>query len=407
MGAAVSGSVGPLRLRFGAAEGVRKDRPEQKDRSERSSIPPGFQRPARGWLPIHPLAWLAWLAAAATALSLARNPLYLGAVLLCIALVAQALRPQAKAPPLPFSPLRFGLLIVVASALFNALTSHFGATVLFRLPGWLPLIGGPITLEGLVFGALNGLALAGFLAAFTVLNQALPTHTLIRLIPRAFYPVAVVVSIAVAFVPTTLAQFQQIREAQMVRGHQVRGLRDWLPLFMPLFVGGLERAMQLAEAMTARGFASAGDSHPVFGTPESAAGRSLPEWLNRLGVVVGMIAVLAGLLLRLVWGSREAGLGLILAGSLLLLAALWSMGRSVRRSTYRPQPWRRPDWLVLAGAGLLLAAYLLPLPWIDRTVLAYSPYPRLSLPAVDRPLMLATAGLLGPVWMLVRQPAVA
>ncbi len=25
----------------------------------------------------------------------------------------------------------------------------------------------------------------------------------------------------------------------MMRGHRVRGLRDWLPLFMPLLVGGI------------------------------------------------------------------------------------------------------------------------------------------------------------------------
>ena len=31
----------------------------------------------------------------------------------------------------------------------------------------------------------------------------------------------------------------------------MRGLRDWLPLLMPLLIGGLERALQLAEAMTA------------------------------------------------------------------------------------------------------------------------------------------------------------
>src|SRR4030065_1354430 len=94
------------------------------------------------------------------------------------------------------------------------------------------------------------------LLSFMLLNLALPVRDLLRLIRRAFFPVAVVTSIAVTYLPTTLRQFQQIREAQAVRGHQVRSLRDWLPLLMPLLVGGLEHAMQLAEAMTARGFAS-------------------------------------------------------------------------------------------------------------------------------------------------------
>src|SRR4030043_1151670 len=103
-------------------------------------------------------------------------------------------------------------------------------------------------------------------ASFTVLNLALPVRDLISLIPRAFFPVAVVTSIAVTYLPTTMRQFQQIREAQAGRGHQMRKLRDWLPLLMPLLVGGLEHAMQLAEAMTARGFASSiaeAGTHPA------------------------------------------------------------------------------------------------------------------------------------------------
>src|SRR4030043_448637 len=114
-------------------------------------------------------------------------------------------------------------------------------------------------------------------ASFTVLNLALPVRDLISLIPRAFFPVAVVTSIAVTYLPTTLRQLRQIREAQAVRGHQVRSLRDWLPLLMPLLVGGLEHAMQMAEAMTARGFAS----------PRSVVGGR--QFHPRLFMLVGMI----------------------------------------------------------------------------------------------------------------------
>ena len=106
-------------------------------------------------------------------------------------------------------PGAIALLIVFTSALFNLVTAHFGQTVLFRLPAAIPLLGGPYTLEALVFGIINGLVLAGFLGAFTVLTMALPTHALICLIPRALYPVAVVISIAVAFVPATLSQFSR------------------------------------------------------------------------------------------------------------------------------------------------------------------------------------------------------
>jgi energy-coupling factor transport system permease protein len=197
---------------------------------------------------MHPVAWMLWLVGVLIALSVTRNPLYLVLVLGCVGITLASLRgrTQRVAPTMPVSPVRFGLLVVALSALFNAGTAHVGRGVLVRLPEVLPLIGGPVTLEALVFGALNGLVLTGIYTAFVVLNQALPVRSLIRFIPRAFFPVAVVVSIALSFAPTTLRHFQQIREAQAIRGHRVRGLRDWLPLFLPLLVGGLERALQLA-----------------------------------------------------------------------------------------------------------------------------------------------------------------
>ncbi|MDQ4077427.1 MAG: energy-coupling factor transporter transmembrane protein EcfT, partial [Chloroflexota bacterium] len=205
----------------------------------------------------HPLAWLAWLGATLALLITTRNPLYLVVLLLCIGLVQSTLPGEEDQRWMaPISPWHFAALVVPLSALFNALSIHVGETVLVYLPAAIPVLGGPITLEALVFGALNGLVLSGIFAAFLLLNQALPMRSLVRLIPHAFHAVAVVVTIALSFVPTTMRQFQQIREAQAVRGHRVRGVRDWLPLLMPLLIGGLERAFQLAEAMTARGFAS-------------------------------------------------------------------------------------------------------------------------------------------------------
>lgn len=338
---------------------------------------------------LHPLAWVAWVVASVAALSLTRNPVYLLLLLLCVGLALHEARLAGDSPLLPLSPLRFGVMVVTISALFNALTAHFGQTVLFTLPRGLPLLGGPVTLEALVYGALNGLALTGFFVAWTVLFVAVPTQALIRLIPRAFYPAGVVLSIAVAFVPTTFAQFQQIREAQAVRGHRVRGLRDWLPLLMPLLVGGLERAFQLAEAMTARGFASQG------GEPSAPLRQRL-----RLLLVAGLAALLMGLIVRLVWPERSAlSLVALAAGGVALVIGLAAQGRSVRRTVYRRRPWTGRDWLVVGAAGVALAAYLAP---FNRAALAWSPYPQLSLPQVDLGIVLATLALLAPAALLAR-----
>jgi energy-coupling factor transport system permease protein len=333
---------------------------------------------------LHPLAWVGWLSAALVVSSVTRNPLHLALVLLCVAVVNVVVASRAGASLNALSPARFAMLVIPLSALFNALTAHLGDTVLVRLPPGLPILGGPLTLEALVFGATNGLMLSAILAAFTTLNQALPVRALIRLVPRAFYPLAVVVSIAVTFVPTTLRQLQQIREAQAVRGHRVRGLRDWLPLFMPLLVGGLERALQLAEAMTARGFASADEREQ--------------DTASRTAIVAGLVALLAGWLLRLVWGRETVGLGLMLVGVSLVVGALWVIGRRVPHTVYRSEPWTQRDWGVALSATVVLAVFVVP--GLDRPSLFYSPYPALSLPGFDPVSGVMTLGLLGPALLL-------
>lgn len=329
---------------------------------------------------MHPVAWVGWLVAALVALSVTRNPLHMVLILLCIAIVNVSTAAKAGASYSPVSPLRFALIVVPLSGLFNAATAHFGDTILLRLPAGLPILGGRVTLEALVFGAINGLVLSGILAAFTTFNQALSIRALIRLIPRAFYPVAVVVSIGVTFLPVTMRQLQHIREAQAVRGHRVRGLRDWLPLFMPLLIGGLERALQLAEAMTARGFAS------VDQTGRDTAARS--------AIVAGLLALLGGWLLRLVWGRETLGLGLMLMGAGFVGVALWVMGRRVPRTTYRPDAWTGRGMVVLLSAAVVSAAFVVP--GLAQSSFFYYPYPALSMPGFDPTIGVASLGLLAP-----------
>jgi len=71
---------------------------------------------------------------------------------LVIALIALVLWRRAPVPApdghaVILSPLRFGLIVVTTAALFNVAMVHVGTTVLFTLPAWIPLLGGPWTLE--------------------------------------------------------------------------------------------------------------------------------------------------------------------------------------------------------------------------------------------------------------------
>ena len=74
---------------------------------------------------------------------------------------------------------------------------------------------------------------------------------------------AMVLTIALRFVPTLLDEVDKIAKAQESRGAGVRSgnpwqrVRGWVPLFVPIFVSAFRRAEALATAMEARGFRGA------------------------------------------------------------------------------------------------------------------------------------------------------
>lgn len=328
--------------------------------------------------------WLLWVLTTLVAASSARNPLYSVLLALVTTVVGTVCAPtdeEAGGPGAILSPLRFATIAIPLSALFNALTVHTGETVLFRLPGWLPLLGGPVTLEAIVFGAQNGLVLTVIFAGFAVFNQVTPVRDLVRLAPRAFHEIGVIVSIALTFVPQTTRSLRRIRQAQAVRGHRMEGLRDWPPIVVPLLVSGLERSMGLAEAMVARGYGSATDK-----------AQSLRA---SIGLVAGLLLLLAGWLTFLFRSAWQAvGVGLMVVGGALIVGVVWLAGRSVEHTVYRPRRWTTRDTLVVAGCALALLMVLFPP--VGGDTLYYSPYPRLTLPPLSPLVGFGLLGLLLP-----------
>jgi energy-coupling factor transport system permease protein len=207
-----------------------------------------------------------------------------------------------------------------------------------------------------------------------------------------------VLSIALTFIPQTTRSLARIREAQAVRGHRVRGLRDWLPIFVPLLVSGLERSMGLAEAMVARGYGAVSDREQPLRT--------------QVLLAAGLFSLLGGWLGFLFLPSwKGVGLGLMAVGAGVVATVLWLAGRGVSHTTYRIRRWTARDTLAVLGCGLALAAVLVRLPLVDRSTLYYSPYPALTrsgltlsgltlsgmaLPAFDPLIGLGLLGLLAP-----------
>ena len=295
---------------------------------------------------------------------LTQHPLYLILTLGAGWLVYQTVRRISPEAALWGSLIRLALVVWLFTVPFNALSVHFGEIVLFRLPTHWPIIGGIVTLEAVIQGLTGGLKLVTLLLIFAIFNSGVNHSWLLRLTPAFLHQVGVITSIAVTFVPQMMAAGQEIREAQTIRGHRFRGLRDLLPLFVPLLTGGLERAIGLAESMEARGFG---------GNVQAVSSRE--ELLTKLGTLAALLLALAGVFWYSYFATtRTAGLALIGLGTGLLVWVFWQLGRRVTRTRYRRGIWRRRD-TALAGASLTLAGGLLAIWLAARPLLYYSPYP--------------------------------
>lgn len=328
------------------------------------------------------LVWFAWAAGLMAVTLATRNPLYL-LIALGVTRVVNAGIPHD--PTKAHLPLwRMALFIVLLSALFNALSVHIGDTVLFTIPGDIPMFSGAITLEGLIYGATNGLTLVTVLSIFQTLNAAIAPRDWMRFAPRAYQSIGMTMSIAMGFVPQVTRRLREVREAQAVRGHRVKGIRDWLPLWVPLLTGGMEQSMQLSEAMVARG----------FGATQSQSASTTRQTL----LAAGLLMAVAGWLSRF-FAALPAwlGWGAMAAGGLMVIVSLIRRNDTSHTSLHDQRLTKR-DWLCLALILVGLMAFVGPALLGQNASLAWSPYPALSRPTFEV--------LLGAAMLLFATPVV-
>ena len=401
---AASAAAGPVtaeRVALGSTRSIPPEHPAPAARPPSQAVLETGERrrgaalpvlPSAPVAPLHPRAWLAWALGLAAAAAMAGSPWVLAGAGLVAALVGQAQgRPGGEGaggrPGLPIG--RVARLVIPFATVYNGLFSHIGGTVLLRLPAAWPLLGGPVTAEALVYGALTGLELCVLLAAFVGLQRALGQRELLGLMPRAFGPLALATGIALAWAPQAGRRLRELSEAQAARGIRAAtgrraALRQAAGLLIPLSAEGLERALNLADLLTARGLVGPGQGL-------DRAGRRL--------TALGLVALVAALLLSYAGLSiQPAGEAFMGGGALLLAAVLWRQGRRRPVTRLAPPPWRSRDGLVAAGAWLLPLLLLLRLGAADAA--SWSPYPTLSWPPADGALMLALLGLALPARVL-------
>jgi energy-coupling factor transport system permease protein len=337
---------------------------------------------------LHPMAWWAWALGMATAASRTTNPLLLALLLAVVAYVVMARRGDAPWARSFSAYLVLGLTVVAIRVVFNALLGvGLDGHVLFRLPrvglpDWAKGIdlGGPVTAEEVLGASYDGLRLGTLICCVGAANALANPKRALRSLPPALYEVGVAVVVALTVAPQLVESVRRVRRARRLRGAAGRGLRAVRAIAVPVLEDALSRSLMLAAAMDSRGYGRS---------------RHVPARLRRitaalvLGGLLGLCLGLYGLLDAT--APRALGIGALGAGLVLSVAGLVVGGRRVRRTTYRPDPWRLPEWTV-AGSGVACAGIMILAGGLDPLLLHPSLYP-LRWP--DLPVVPMVAVLLG------------
>lgn len=325
---------------------------------------------------LNPAAWLLWFVAAAAIPTTTRHPYYLALVLIAVMIVHLTVEPDEGAGR-PWRLFAYiGSTAAVLSIGFNVLTVHTGDHPFGSLPGGLPIIGGALTWNAVVYGVCSAMAISALLFAAATFNGAVRHSELIRALPARFQRLGVAGAIAMTFVPQTLQAGRDIYDAQRARGRSMRSLSDAHAFLTPLLGSGLERAFALSEALETRGYGS----RPLHAEPGQRRARL--AYLAALAMVVAALPLVAT-------GRLLPALGLAVAAG--LLGALSGTRPASARRRLR---WSRPSLAVACASVLVLLIVV----WGHAAgdTLSYWPFPRLSWPEFQPLVGLASLLLLSP-----------
>lgn len=313
---------------------------------------------------VNVVAWTAWFLAVMVLPLTSRNPLYLLLLLVVVLVVFFTLPRRADTSSAWRLFAYIGSTVAILSIGFNVLTVHAGDREFARLPDWLPIIGGPLTINALVYGIISATAISAVLFAAATFNSAIRHSDLVRLFPGSLSRFGVGAGIALLFVPQTIATARDVYDAQRARGHNFRRPGDARAYIVPLLSTGLERAMLLSEALETRGFGN-------------SAVPTRPATLRRAMFALAALTLLMALF-AIGRGSLVAGMpALAIAGVLALSAA----PQSSNRTRYRPLQWNRSSMVVAGMAGISMLTLLFARAVIELH-LAYDTFPRIDAPEI-------------------------
>lgn len=210
---------------------------------------------------LNPVCKLSWFLVVVVLALLFDHPLHLSVLLVAVLAVIVAARVGREWASLMPLFLFFSLTLLFINALIANSGSHILWDSGIKVPGLGVMV---ITLEGVVYALLMSLRLLLILSAFAIITYAVHPDDLMLVFLKLRFPYksVMVTSVATRFLPVLLRDAASITDAQRARGLDLdRGnliwrVRHYVTIIVPLLSNSLDRAVQVAEAMEARGFGS-------------------------------------------------------------------------------------------------------------------------------------------------------
>ena len=296
---------------------------------------------------LHPAAWWGWAIGCAVVATRTTNFILLGLVISICCLTVVARRTSAPWAMAFRMYVYLAAFIVVLRLLFRIVFSANGPTVIFRLPVIaMPGLGvrflGPVSAEALLSAGQSALQLAAMVLAVGAANALANPKRLLAAVPGALYEWGAVVVIALTVFPQLAESLVRVRKARQLRAETGKGAHLIRNVAMPVLSDALDRSLLLAGAMDSRGYGRSALVAPGV--------RRLTSFLliaSSLALCVGAYGLLDTGFTPMWMGTPMVVVGLV-AGFLALRLA----GKRVRRTRYRPDSMKAPEWLVLGSAVL-------------------------------------------------------
>lgn len=154
-------------------------------------------------------------------------------------------------------------LIIIFIGLIFSLTVG-GETLFYLIPPQVPAIGGhlPVSRDGVLLGIISVLRMFVFVIPVVVMIMTTSNSDMLRALMFVRLPMefALMIVLALNFVPLYIEEMSRIADAQRARAHSLMDkgalgkMRGIVPIFVPLTLNAVDRADTIGKVLEIRGF---------------------------------------------------------------------------------------------------------------------------------------------------------